>query len=71
MKATIKTYNGNADLFFKDMVNYSIRWDDMTWDNEKEWEEWAKEVLEPIEDAENYDEIKLTLHIYTDHFILD
>ena len=71
MKATIKTYNGNANLFYGDIVNCSIRWDGMTWDNEKEWEEWVKEVLEPIEDAENYGEIKLTLHIYTDHLILD
>lgn len=70
MNATIKTYNINADLFFFDEC-YPICWDGTTWENKSEWEEWAKIVLEPISAAENYDDIKLSLRIATDHRILD
>ena len=71
MKATIRAYKGNADVFYGEIANLSISWDGMTWESGEEWGEWAKEVLEPIEDAENYSDIVKTLYMFTDNLILD
>ena len=63
MKATIKTYQNNADLFFGDY------WDGMSWSYEKEWNEWAEGELSAIEDAENYEDVKLALRVATDSLV--
>lgn len=69
MKATIKCYTGNADVFYGDIKNKTVRWDGLIWDSDEDWNEWADDVLADIAEAENYDDIKLTLHMHTDHLI--
>lgn len=69
MKATIHPYTGNADIFYGDIVNKTVQWYGLIWDNEQEWDEWADDVLADIAEAENYDDIKLVLHMHTMHLI--
>lgn len=65
MKATIKTYQGNADLFL-DGQCYGIRWDGAAFDTRQEYDEWIDEQLAPIAGAENLADIRTTLEIATD-----
>ena len=66
MKATIHTYKGNATLFFND-CNYNITWDGYEWDTKAELEEWIAEQLNPVRNADNYDDIWMSLYIATNH----
>lgn len=68
MKAELKCYNGNADLFV-DGGFHLIRWDGYEFKNELEWKEWAEDVLSPAKGAENYDDVNLTLYIHTNYLI--
>lgn len=68
MKATIKIYKGNADLFFNGNF-YTIDWDGLEFNDETEWCKWADEKLKVIRHADNYYYIKDRLHINTKHLI--
>lgn len=74
MKATIKTYNTNAILSFDvndkiDNTYKSIIYDFQgeKFDSDEEYEEWIDEQLSQIKDYENYEDIRLSLKIATDH----
>lgn len=66
MNATIKTYQGNATVFFNGNA-IDIRWDGLEFDAQYEYAEWVEEQLAPIADADNYAEVRLSLEIATDH----
>ena len=70
MKAELKCYQCNADLFV-DGGFHVISWDGLEFDNESDWQEWADEQLTPASTADNYEYIKQTLFIYTQHLIKD
>lgn len=69
MKATIEIYKTNAYVGADEVDVFNIVWDGYTWDNEEEWNQWADEELSPIKGAENYEDVKMTLYIYTNHRI--
>lgn len=68
MKAELKCYKGNADLFV-DGGFYVISWDGWDWDTVADWEDWAKDKLSPARAAENYQDLKHILYIHTNHLI--
>lgn len=63
MKATIKIYRSNADLFYNGSF-YPIDFDQISFTSESELNEWIKSSLEPIEEADNFEDIKMTLYIF-------
>ena len=71
MKATIKTYKGNANVFFGEIQNLSLNWDGIRFENEEEWNDWADYALQPIREAENYEDVRMSLYIATCHLIDD
>lgn len=69
MKATIKTYKTNADVFFGEIKNLSLNWDGICFDNKDEWNDWADYALQPIREAENYEDVRMSLYTATYHLI--
>lgn len=65
MKATIKTYQCNATVFFNDNA-IDINWDGLEFDAQYEYAEWVAGQLAPIADADNYPEVRTRLEIATD-----
>lgn len=69
MKATIKTYKTNAEVFYNSKnitINYDFTPD--FFESKEDVEDFAKDALIEIEGAENYDDIKLSLEIALDAF---
>lgn len=68
MKTKINCYKTNADLFVNNNT-YNINWDGLTFIDNEDWNDWATETLKPCEQTENYEDIKNTLYIHTNHLI--
>lgn len=71
MKANVKTFKTNAEVFYNGNsyhIDYDFQ-DRNFFDNDKEAESWCDEVLEPIKEAENYDEVKRSLMIVISNYI--
>ena len=74
MKAIIKTYPTNAEIFVDDAndnrhisVSYDFQ-DSNFFETKEEIREMIDEWLEEIKDVENYEEIALTLEIQLDRY---
>lgn len=66
MKAEIKTYQTNATIYYCDHA-YNVNWDGAECESQAEYNDWISDWLEPIADADNYNEIRTKLEIATDH----
>ena len=66
MKAEIKAYQTNATIYYCDHA-YNVNWDGAECESQAEYNDWISDWLEPIEDADNYAEIRTKLEIATDH----
>ena len=66
MKAEIKTYQTNATIYYCDHA-YNVNWYGAECESQAEYNDWISDWLEPIEDADNYAEIRTKLEIATDH----
>ncbi|MBO4498780.1 MAG: hypothetical protein J5732_00810 [Bacteroidaceae bacterium] len=66
MKATIKTYQTNADVWFNE-ESKTINWDGLQVDSAEEYNEWIDNELAFCKEAENYQEIRQSLAIATEY----
>ena len=68
MKATLKAYKGNAELFVGNSY-YPISWDGIDFENYEEWKDWCASALFSAKDCENYEDVETQLWIATNHLI--
>lgn len=68
MKATLKAYKGNAEMFVGNSY-YPISWDGFEFENYEEWKEWCASALLPAKECENYEDVETQLWIATNHLI--
>ena len=66
MKATIKTYQTNANLFVNEQT-FTIDWDGMEFHTRNQYKEWIEEEMEPAKECDNYEEVRQSLEIATDY----
>lgn len=72
MRATVKTYPTNATVFYGDKtisIDYDFQ-DPTFFESKEEVREWIDDQLTEIRDAENYDDIVLSLEIKLDKYRL-
>lgn len=70
MRATIKTYPTNATVFYGDKtisIDYDFQ-DPTFFESKEEVREWIDDQLTEIRDAENYEDIVLSLEIELDKY---
>lgn len=72
MRATVKTYPTNATVFYGDKtisIDYDFQ-DPTFFESKEEVREWIDDQLTEIRDAENYEDIVLSLEIELDKYRL-
>lgn len=69
--ARIKAYQTNAVVYAENVESsyLNIDFDGMEWETEKEYNEWANDVLAPFKGCVNFDEVLEYLRIHLDAFI--
>lgn len=69
--ARIKAYQTNAVVYAENVESsyLNIDFDGMEWETEKDFNEWANDVLAPFNGCVNFDEVLEYLRIHLDAFI--